>query len=112
VKIQAQNGNEFLPGETLIWEEDGKVYSVAYDNIRVERVPPWLSDEAIIMEDDPKMRMGWKWLSVSDKRFHNAMRVHDWSYRFGSAAQSTGMTRKEVDYIFLRMCLIAAVYLY
>jgi len=60
------------------------------------------------MQDDPSMRLGWRWLSVSDKRFKPAMYVHDTAYLSGSAAQRSGMTRKEVDDIFLRMALIAA----
>lgn len=54
------------------------------------------------------MRLGWKFFSVSDKRFDQAMRVHDWAYRKGSASQESGMTRKEVDEVFLEMCLRAA----
>jgi len=60
------------------------------------------------MKDDPSMRLGYKWLSVSDKRFMGAMHVHDWAYRAGSAAQKSEMTRKEVDDRFLEMCLRAA----
>lgn len=60
------------------------------------------------MEDDPSMRLGYRWLSVSDKRFKQAMFIHDWAYRANSDAQLTGMTRGEVDDVFLEMCLKAA----
>jgi len=60
------------------------------------------------LDDDPSFRLGYKWLSVSDKRFTGALHIHDWAYRSQSHAQESGMTRKEVDDRFLEMCLRAA----
>jgi len=60
------------------------------------------------MEDDPSVRLGWKFLSVSDKRFMPACQIHDWAYRAESDSQKTGMTRIEVDDRFLEHCLLLA----
>lgn len=61
------------------------------------------------MNDDPEVRLGWKFLSLNDRRFLPAVRVHDHAYREGSGAQRSGLTRAECDEIFLEMCLRLAV---